>query len=108
MAVFTDKAQLGAVGPGSLWEAVAMLSRVQEQQAIALREGDKPRIRRLLSEQAIAWAFVRGFAEQLIQRGEAPVGMVERLRRALKIREERETELRDAYCRLDERLREAA
>jgi hypothetical protein len=108
MTAFSSKADLGAVGPGNLWEAVAMLSRVQEQQAVALREGDRMRLRRLLSEQAVAWAFVRGFAEQLVERGEAPQGMVERLRRALKIREERETELREAYGRLDERRRQAA
>lgn len=108
MAVFSDKANLGSAGPGSLWEAVAMLSRVQEQQAVALREDDRAGLRRLLSEQAVAWAFVRGFAEQLVARGEAPLGMVERLRRALRIREEREAELREAYTRLDERMRLAA
>ena len=85
-----------------------MLSRVQEQQAVALREDDRAGLRRLLSEQAVAWAFVRGFAEQLVARGEAPPGMVERLRRALRIREEREAELREAYTRLDERMRLAA
>jgi hypothetical protein len=108
MPLFETKADLAAAGPTSLWEAVAMLSRVQEQQATALREGDQLRLRHLYSEQALAWAFVRGFAQQLIERGEAPPGMVERLRSALKIRERREVELRAASARLDENVRLAA
>ena len=97
-----------AIGPRSLWEAVTMLSRIQDQQEVAIKERDLARMNRLLSEQAVAWSYVRGFAEQLVRRGEAPPGMARRLRTVLKIHERREVELAEALARLGEKLQSAA
>ena len=72
-------------GPASLWEAVGLLSHLREQEAHALREGDYSRGRRLAQLQALAWSYIRAFAEPLEARGDAPPGMVERLRLSLKI-----------------------
>ena len=74
-----------ATQPRSLWEAVTMLARVQEEQEIAARLGEVSRGAALDHEQALAWAYLRGFAENLVARGEAPPGMVARLRTALKL-----------------------
>ena len=108
MTVLASRADLATAGPRSLWEAVAILSRVQEQQGSALREANRAELRRLRSEQAVAWGFVRGFAEHLVARGEAPAGMVERLRRALRLREASEATVREASTRLDNGLPLAA
>jgi hypothetical protein len=91
-------------GPRNLWEAAGALAQIQEQQGLAIRAGDIPRLNRLLSEQAVAWDRVRGCAEQLIARGEAPEGMVERLRESLRIHQDRERELEIAKDRLAARL----
>ena len=79
------KENRAATHPRNLWEAVTMLSRVQEEQEIAARLGEASRGAELVHEQALAWAYLRGFAENLVARGEAPPGMVARLRAALKL-----------------------
>lgn len=96
MPVFSTIPDLASIRPTSLWEAVALLARIQDELAAALREQDLAALRHLRSDQAVAWAFIRGFAEQLVARGEAPPGMVQRLRRALRLHEVREAELREA------------
>jgi hypothetical protein len=105
-------------GPHSLWEAVGLRVYLQEQESIAVADGKTARLiylaalaarlvdrpaqaaRRvdlaagaaqlvdLRAQQAVAWAFIRTFAEELIRRGEAPADMVERLRQSLRISHE--------------------
>jgi exoribonuclease II len=92
-----------------------LLACLQEQQARAVEEGDRRRLNRVVSLQTLAWAYVRTFAEQLVQRGEAPADLAERLRRSLRIAPAQDRQLqalrsRSAPCPLapifldDERL----
>ena len=90
-------------GPATLWEAVGLLSHLREQEAHALREGDYSRGRRLAQLEALAWSYIRAFAEQLEARGDAPPGMVERLRLSLKIPLSEDLSLRVARHRLASR-----
>jgi hypothetical protein len=95
---------LSNTGPQTLWEAFGEMSRVQEEQAFAIRQGDTPALDRLLTEQVIAWTRVREFAERLVEAGKAPPNLVERLRGVLIVHKERERELDAAKRRLQERL----
>ena len=102
---FADR--LASAGPRSFWEAVGTLSRIQDEQAIAIRAGDLGKLNRLLSEQAIAWAHARAFVLELVARGEAPLGMVERLRQITQVHKDREGELLEAQERLRAKLEDA-
>lgn len=76
-------------GPRSLWEAVGLLVYLREQETIALRDetialrdqtialrppdvGKAAQMGDLRRQQAVAWAYIRTFAEELIRRGEPP------------------------------------
>ena len=97
----------GKIGPQSLWEAMGILVRVQEEQELAIQKGDMPRLNRLLSEQAVAWSYIKAFALQLIERGEASPDMAERLRKILKVHQQREIELETAKERVRNQLEAA-
>lgn len=92
------------LGPKNLWEAAARLARVRDEQEKAIRDDDVQQFNRLLSEQAIVWAYVKTFARRLIQQGKAPEDMIERLRRVLHIHEQRDQELQEAERHLAEKL----
>lgn len=104
MSRIKDAAGLnGELGPKSLWEAVGRLSRVHDEQEKAIRDHDMHQFNHLLSEQAVAWAYVKTFVLQLIQQGKAPEDVVERLRKVLDVQKQREQELEEAKQRLEEK-----
>ncbi len=86
--------------PRDLWEAVGMLAQIREQQLFAARAGDQAQVDRLHSLQAIVWAHIKTFATRLVDRGEAPGDMVDRLRATLQIHPARDQELHTARQRL--------
>ena len=69
--------------PGNIWEAVTTLRRLEQEREIARRQGEAQRDQELRREQAGVWQFVRGFAEELVRRGEAPERLVKRLWQAV-------------------------
>jgi hypothetical protein len=62
-----------------------LLVYLQEQERIAA--GETARVAELRGRQAVAWAYVRSFAEELVRRGEAPEDLVERLRESMRIQQ---------------------
>jgi hypothetical protein len=94
-------------GPRTFWEAVTTISRVRDQYELASRRRDLGRLKRLRGEQAVAWSYVRDFAGTLEKRGQAPAGMVDRLREVLKIHAHDEKCLDEACQRLRTKAREA-
>ena len=91
------------IGPHSLWEAMALLGHIQDEQERVTRQGDLGRLNRLLSEQAVAWSYVKAFALGMIERNEAPPDLVDRLRTVLQVHPHREQEVEQAQRRLAER-----
>jgi hypothetical protein len=93
---FIDRVALQ--GPRNLWEAVALLAHLQEQEGIAVQAGDVGALARLRKGQAVGWAYLRTFAVELVRAGEAPEDMVERLQERLQIRGECEREVAAAVA----------
>jgi len=83
-----------------LWEATNLLTYLQEQQARAVNQKDWASFNRVTSLQTVAWGYIRIFAEQLVERGEVPVDLTERLRKNLGIARARDGELRTARARV--------
>lgn len=61
------------------------MAQVREQAAAARRGGDARSLAALRERQVALWGRVEALAVELIARGEAPAGMVERLRVALEV-----------------------
>ena len=101
-------------GPRSLWEAVSVLVRIQEEEEIGCRQGGTGRRGELRNERILAWSYVSNFAEEMVRRGEAPAGLVARLRRMVRVPREIEEELMGTKLQLEpqgeleERLARAA
>ena len=91
--------------PRNLWEAMGALAQIREQQSFAARAEDRAQVERLRSLQSVTWAYIKTFAAQLVERGEAPPDMVERLRNSLEIHPARERELSTARQHLASRAR---
>lgn len=71
--------------PRTLWEAMGRLAQVREQHDFARRTGDHKRLAELAALHLLLWARVRAFVAPLVERGEAPPEMVERLQASLQV-----------------------
>jgi len=98
---------LSEPAPQTLWEAMGMLSRVQDEQEFAIRQNDMERLNRLLDEQVAAWSYVKAFAIQLIENGKAPEDLIERLGQVLKVHKSREEQLAQVRQQVQEELQQA-
>jgi hypothetical protein len=91
--------------PKTLWEAVTTIARVRDQYDLAAKRRDLARLKHLRGEQTLAWSYVRDFAGRLEAKGQAPEGLVARLRDKLQIDPQREQDLDEAIMRLRDRTR---
>lgn len=116
-AVSDSSTEMRYQNPRNLWEALALLSDLQHEQAQAVREGDRQRLSHLMRRRMGAWAYVRLCAERLAQRGEAPADFPHRLRECLRVSPGQEewlqalrarAEVGERLCGLSEKSRLAA
>jgi hypothetical protein len=66
-------------------KAARLLARAARAARLIARGAEKVQLVELRTQQAVAWAYIKTFAEELVRRGEAPADFVERLRVSMRI-----------------------